>query len=120
MDIAARVNRRDPVDRHTSGADLVWDCGTGTLIYRAFPGGDRSRVLSLWLGYRAGLMRRHAARPQSPIERVRALLDARRLAGDLVASLSRLVRPEKALPAPPALVLLESTRPVHGPPALPA
>ena len=119
MDIPARVRRRGPVAGHRSGAVLSRNQRTGTLTYSALPGGDRSRVRRLWLAYTRGMWRRHARVLQPHAERVSLVLAARRSTAEALAALSYPRLRRTFSPRAQSLVLLDSTRPVHGPP-LPA
>ena len=112
----AKRARRGPVAGLRSGAVLTRNPRTDTLTYSARGGGERSRTLRLFFTYSDALRRRHASRPQSRAERVRVLLAARTVAAEAFALLSRDAQRQPATAIPPRVVLLESTRPVHGPP----
>ena len=112
--------RRGPVKGLESGALLTWNKRTQTLACSAKAGGEHKRESRLFRTYVAGLRRRHSGVLRPLVERIRDLLAAHCAAVDALAVLSRALI-KLAPPQPPqALLHLDPTRPLNGPPALPA
>ena len=115
-----RAARRRPVVGPVGGVRFTWHDETQTLACSARAGGDHKRGLKLFRTYVAGLRRRHSGVLRPLVERVRDLLAAHCAAVDALAVLSRALI-KQAPPQPPqALLHLDPTRPLNGPPALPA
>ena len=115
-----RAARRGPVKGLVSGARLTRNKRTQTLACSAKAGGEHKRELRLFRAYVGGLRRRHSGVLRPLVERIRDLLAAHCAAVDALAVLSRALI-KQARPQPPqALLQLNPTRPLNGPPALPA